>query len=68
MIRYLFLVFIYSFIINFNYSQDLILGDYIPGNGLVFSSTDQNYKVALLQWSPFLKVLIESSNIPPLKV
>jgi len=54
MIRYLFLVFIYSFIINFNYSQDLILGDYIPGNGLVFSSTDQNYKVVLRGYSQSL--------------
>jgi hypothetical protein len=54
MIRYLFLVFIYSFIINFNYSQDIILGDYIPGNGLVFSSTDQNYKVVLRGYSQSL--------------
>ena len=54
MIRYLFLVFIYSFIINFNYSQDLILGDYIPGNGLVFSSTDQNYNVVLRGYSQSL--------------
>ena len=54
MIRYLFLVFVYSFIINFNYSQDLILGDYIPGNGLVFSSTDQNYKVVLRGYSQSL--------------
>jgi len=54
MIRYLFLVFIYSFIINFNYSQDLILGDYIPGNGLVFSSTDQNYKIVLRGYSQSL--------------
>ena len=59
MIRYLFLVFIYSFIINFNYSQDLILGDYIPGNGLVFSSTDQNYKVVLRGYS---QSLFESKN------
>ena len=58
MIRYLFLVFIYSFIINF-YSQDLILGDYIPGNGLVFSSTDQNYKVVLRGYS---QSLFESKN------
>ena len=54
MIRYLFLVFIYSFIINFNYSQDIILGDYIPGNGLAFSSTDQNYKVVLRGYSQSL--------------
>jgi len=54
MIRYLFLVFIYSFIINFNYSQDIILGDYIPGNGLVFSSTDQNYKIVLRGYSQSL--------------
>ena len=59
MIRYLFLVFIYSFIINFNYSQDIILGDYIPGNGLVFSSTDQNYKVVLRGYS---QSLFESKN------
>ena len=58
MIRYLFLVFIYSFIINF-YSQDLILGDYIPGNGLAFSSADQNYKVVLRGYS---QSLFESKN------
>jgi hypothetical protein len=67
MIRYLFLVFIYSFIINFNYSQDLILGDYIPGNGLVFSSTDQNYKVVLRGYSQSLfeskTRFFDSSNI-----
>ena len=67
MIRYLFSVFIYSFIINFNYSQDLILGDYIPGNGLVFSSTDQNYKVVLRGYSQSLfeskTRFFDSSNI-----
>ena len=28
-------------------SQDLVLGDYVPGNGLVFASSDDNYKTVL---------------------
>ena len=47
---YLFLFFIYSPY----YSQDLILGDYIPGNGLTFASKDDNYKVVLRGYSQSL--------------
>ena len=38
---------------NFS-SQDLILGDYIPGNGLTFASNDDNYKVVLRGYSQSL--------------
>ena len=42
-----FLLLFYVQILFFgNYSsQDLLLGDYIPGNGLTFASNDDNYKV-----------------------
>jgi hypothetical protein len=67
MIRCLFFVLITNLFISFNYSQDLILGDYIPGNGLVFSSTDQNYKVVLRGYSQSLfeskTRFFDSSNI-----
>lgn len=36
------------------YSQSLILGDYIPGNGIVLASTDNNYKVVLRGYSQSL--------------
>ena len=35
-------------------SQDLLLGDYIPGNGLTFASSDDNYKVVLRGYSQSL--------------
>ena len=40
--------------LNFYTSQDLILGDYIPGNGIVLASTDNNYKVVLRGYSQSL--------------
>ena len=33
---------------KFNLYQDILLGDYVPGNGIVLTSTDNNYKVG--QW------------------
>ena len=48
------------FITNLYTSQKLILGDYVPGNGLVFSSSDQNYKVVLRGYS---QSLFESKTV-----
>ncbi len=51
-----FLLLFYVQILFFgNYSsQDLLLGDYIPGNGLTFASNDDNYKVVLRGYSQSL--------------
>ena len=56
-ISYFFLCFS---LLNFYNSQDLILGDYIPGNGIVLASTDNNYKVVLRGYS---QSLFESRTI-----
>ena len=48
------------FLTNIYITQNLILGDYIPGNGLVFSSTDQNYKFVLRGYS---QSLFESKTV-----
>ena len=45
---------------NLYSSQELVLGDYIPGNGMVFSSSDQNYKVVLRGYT---QSLFESKTI-----
>ena len=37
-----------------NQCQDLLLGDYVPGNGITFSSSDNNYKVVLRGYSQSL--------------
>ena len=50
-ISYFFLCFS---LLNFYNSQDLILGDYISGNGIVLASTDNNYKVVLRGYSQSL--------------
>ena len=51
---------------NFS-SQDLILGDYIPGNGLTFASKDDNYKVVLRGYSQSLfesrRMIYDSTGI-----
>ena len=46
LIRFL-LVLIFFFITFASRTQDLVLGDYIPGNGLTFASSDDNYKVVI---------------------
>ena len=33
--------------LNINFSQNLLLGDYIPGNGITLASSNDNYKVVL---------------------
>ena len=43
-LNYFFLIFLFY---SPYHSQNLILGDYIPGNGLTFASSDDNYKVVL---------------------
>ena len=49
------------FIISkFNISQDILLGDYVPGNGIVLASTDNNYKVVLRGYT---QSLFESRTI-----
>ena len=45
---------------KFNLSQDILLGDYVPGNGIVLTSTDNNYKVVLRGYS---QSLFESRTI-----
>ena len=40
---------------KFNFCQDFLLGDYIPGNGIVLASTDNNYKVVLRGYSHAIK-------------
>ena len=35
-------------------SQNLLLGDYIPGNGITLASDDDNYKVVLRGYSQSL--------------
>ena len=45
---------------KFNLSQDILLGDYVPGNGIVLASTDNNYKVVLRGYS---QSLFESRTI-----
>ena len=47
MVKYLIYLFLFFEIYSPYYSQNLILGDYIPGNGLTFASSDDNYKVVL---------------------
>ena len=47
MVKYLIYLFLFFAIYSPYYSQNLILGDYIPGNGLTFASSDDNYKVVL---------------------
>ena len=42
------------------HSQNLILGDYVPGNGIVLASTDNNYKVVLRGYT---QSLFESRTI-----
>ena len=54
-----FLLFCFTFF-NFHLSQELLLGDYIPGNGIVLASTDNNYKVVLKGYS---QSLFESRTI-----
>lgn len=44
MTRFLLLI-IFSSLTFISRTQDLVLGDYIPGNGLTFASSDDNYKV-----------------------
>ena len=64
-----FLLLFYVQILFFgNYSsQDLLLGDYIPGNGLTFASKDDNYKVVLRGYSQSLfesrRMYYDSSGI-----
>ena len=58
-IRITFLLLYFTFL-NFYSSQDLILGDYVPGNGIVLASTDNNYKVVLRGYS---QSLFESRTI-----
>tara|TARA_B100000035_G_scaffold123825_1_gene105405 strand:- start:1892 stop:3241 length:1350 start_codon:yes stop_codon:yes gene_type:complete len=64
-----FLLLFYLQILFFgNYSsQDLLLGDYIPGNGLTFASKDDNYKVVLRGYSQSLfesrRMYYDSSGI-----
>tara|TARA_B110001452_G_scaffold84396_1_gene68993 strand:- start:318 stop:1679 length:1362 start_codon:yes stop_codon:yes gene_type:complete len=57
--RITFLLLYFTFL-NFYSSQDLILGDYVPGNGIVLASTDNNYKVVLRGYS---QSLFESRTI-----
>ena len=57
--RITFLLLYFTFL-NFYYSQNLILGDYVPGNGIVLASTDNNYKVVLRGYS---QSLFESRTI-----
>ena len=49
------------------FSQDLLLGDYIPGNGLTFASRDDNYKVVLRGYTQSLfesrRMYYDSSGI-----
>ena len=47
MVKYLIYLFLFFTIYSPYYSQNLILGDYIPGNGLTFAGSDDNYKVVL---------------------
>lgn len=47
MVKNLIYLFLFFTIYSSYYSQNLILGDYIPGNGLTFASSDDNYKVVL---------------------
>ena len=64
-----FLLLFYIQILFFGYfsSQDLILGDYIPGNGLTFASKDDNYKVVLRGYSQSLfesrRMIYDSTGI-----
>ncbi len=48
-------------------AQDLVLSDYIPGNGLVFASSDDNYKTTLRGYTQSLfetkSMLFDSSQI-----
>ena len=46
--------------LNLFSSQELVLGDYIPGNGIVLATTDNNYKVVLKGYS---QSLFESRTI-----
>jgi len=62
------LLFYVQFLFFGNYSsQDLLLGDYIPGNGLTFASKDDNYKVVLRGYSQSLfesrRMYYDSSGI-----
>ena len=45
---------------SFYHSQNLVLGDYVPGNGIVLASTDNNYKVVLRGYT---QSLFESRTI-----
>ena len=45
---------------KFNLSQDILLGDYVPGNGIVLASNNNNYKVVLRGYS---QSLFESRTI-----
>ena len=63
-LNYFFLIFLFY---SPYYSQNLILGDYIPGNGLTFASSDDNYKVVLRGYTQSLfesrKMTYDSSGI-----
>ena len=52
--RLLSLLLIQILFIGIFFPQDLLLGDYIPGNGLTFASKDDNYKVVLRGFSQSL--------------
>jgi hypothetical protein len=60
MVRYFIWLIIFLSFSNPFYSQSLILGDYIPGNGIVLASSDNNYKVILRGYS---QSLFESRTI-----
>lgn len=47
MVKYINYLFLFFLFYSPYHSQNLILGDYIPGNGLTFASSDDNYKVVL---------------------
>ena len=47
-------------ILKSNISQEILLGDYVPGNGIVLASTNNNYKVVLRGYS---QSLFESRTI-----
>ena len=60
MVRYFIWLIIFLSFSNPFYSQSLILGDYIPGNGIILASSDNNYKVILRGYS---QSLFESRTI-----
>ena len=66
MLRICYSILLFSLLNSIN-SQDLVLGDYIPGNGLVFASSDDNHKSVLRGYSQSLfeskSIVFDSSEI-----